>query len=106
MDSYPLLDVLVTITAFCFLVAWVGCLFFMFRDIFRSADLSGIAKAGWTLLVFVLPLVGVLVYLVVRGAGLHDRDVEEAVRKERALHGPTHPAGPSSPPAGDSRPGD
>lgn len=91
-----MLDVLVTMTAFCFLVAWVGCLFFMFRDIFRSADLSGIAKAGWTLLVFVLPMVGVLVYLVVRGGGLHDRDVEESVRKEQALHDLTRPAGPPS----------
>ena len=94
VDNYPVLGVLVTMTAFCFLVAWVGCLFFMFRDIFRSADLSGTAKAGWTLLVFVLPLIGVLVYLVARGGGLHDRDVDEAVRKERALHGPADRSGP------------
>ncbi|QWZ08784.1 PLD nuclease N-terminal domain-containing protein [Nocardioides panacis] len=83
MDAYPVLDVLVTMVAFCLLVAWVGCLFFMFRDIFRSADLSGTAKAAWTLLVFVLPLVGVLLYLAVRGGGLHDRDVDAASHHPR-----------------------
>ena len=57
------------------LVAWVGCLFLMFRDIFRSDDLSGVAKAAWTVLVFVVPFLGVLVYLVVRGGGMHDREV-------------------------------
>ncbi len=83
MADHPLLDVLVGITSLAFFVAWVGCLVMMFGDIFRSADLSGPAKAGWTLLVFVLPLLGVLIYLVARGSGMHDRTQGEAVRRER-----------------------
>lgn len=100
--DYPLLDVLVSIASLAFFVAWVGCLFMMFGDIFRSADLSGKAKAGWTFVVFVLPLVGVLVYLVARGGGIHDRAVEEAVRKERARRDFIRPAERVRPPPGQS----
>jgi hypothetical protein len=84
MADHPLLDVLLSITALAVLVAWVGCLFMMFGDIFRSPDLAGTAKAGWALLVFVLPLLGVLLYLVARGRGMHDRAMEDAVRREGA----------------------
>jgi hypothetical protein len=34
--------------------------------VFRRHDLTGWAKAGWTLFVIVLPLVGVLVYTIAR----------------------------------------
>jgi hypothetical protein len=38
----------------------------IFADIFRRRDLSGGAKAGWILLIFVLPFFGCLIYLAVR----------------------------------------
>ncbi|MEX0754854.1 MAG: SHOCT domain-containing protein [Actinomycetota bacterium] len=38
----------------------------IFGDIFRRNDLSGWAKAGWILLIFVLPFLGVLIYMIVR----------------------------------------
>jgi Phospholipase_D-nuclease N-terminal len=42
-------------------------------DVFGRAELSGWAKAGWTVFVIVLPFVGVLVYLVVNGSGMAQR---------------------------------
>ena len=45
----------------------------MFIDIFRSPDLSGLAKALWLLFVLLIPLVGVLVYLIARGGNMHER---------------------------------
>jgi len=39
----------------------------VFADIFRSHDLSGVAKFFWVLFVIVLPYIGVFAYLVVRG---------------------------------------
>jgi hypothetical protein len=38
----------------------------VFIDIFRRRDLSGLGKAGWVLLVFVFPMFGCLIYLVAR----------------------------------------
>ena len=50
--------------AFWVLVIWVFV--WVFGDIFRRPDLSGVAKAGWVLLVFILPLIGALIYVATR----------------------------------------
>lgn len=39
----------------------------IFIDIFRSHDLKGWQKALWILFVLVIPLIGILVYFIVRG---------------------------------------
>ena len=38
----------------------------IFADIFRRNDLSGWGKAGWIILVFVLPFIGILIYVIAR----------------------------------------
>jgi uncharacterized membrane protein len=38
----------------------------VFVDIFTRRNLSGWAKAGWVVLIFVLPFIGVLAYLIFR----------------------------------------
>ena len=47
----------------------------VFIDIFRSPDLSGGAKALWFLFVLFIPLIGVVVYLIVRGGSMNERSV-------------------------------
>jgi len=84
MDDYPLLGMFFTILWFFLFFAWISCLFTILRDIFRSADLSGAGKAGWTLLVVILPLFGVLVYLISRGSSMQERALEEEARREQA----------------------
>ena len=54
-------------------VIWFWILIWVFIDIFRSPDLSGLAKALWFLFVLFIPLVGVLVYLIARGGSMHER---------------------------------
>jgi hypothetical protein len=71
--DYPLLGVFWTLLEFFVLFLWVWLLIIVFADIFRSPDLSGLAKALWVIFVIVLPLVGVLIYLGVRGGRLHGR---------------------------------
>jgi hypothetical protein len=43
---------------------WLGFLFLVLVDVYRHPDRSGWAKAGWTLFVVFLPLVGALVYVI------------------------------------------
>lgn len=38
----------------------------VFADVFRRDDLSGWAKAGWSLAFIFLPLLGILIYIIVR----------------------------------------
>lgn len=53
------------------LVIWVWVLILIILDLLRDDVLSGWAKAGWVLLLLVLEVIGGLIYLMVRGDGLH-----------------------------------
>jgi Phospholipase_D-nuclease N-terminal len=50
------------------MVLWVFIL--VVRDLFRARDLSGWAKAGWLVALILFPLLGSLVYIIVRGLWL------------------------------------
>src|ERR1700684_3852695 len=71
--SYPLLDIFWTILEFFLWLVWIWVFVMVIFDIFRSHDLSGWAKALWVLFVAIIPLIGVLVYLIVRGGSMHER---------------------------------
>jgi hypothetical protein len=73
--DYPILGLFWTMLIFFVWISWLMVLFNVVFDIFRSHDIGGWGKAGWTLLVLVLPLLGVLVYLLARGDGMTERQV-------------------------------
>ncbi|MFA7324266.1 MAG: SHOCT domain-containing protein [Candidatus Nanopelagicales bacterium] len=57
--------------------AWFMCLFWIFGDIFRSHDMGGVAKTLWVLLIIFTFWLGMLIYLIVRGSGMHERALEQ-----------------------------
>ena len=65
-SSYPFLDIMWTMFIFFAWVIWIWLLIMVLADNFRRSDQSGWAKAGWTLFVIFLPLLGVLVYMIAR----------------------------------------
>ena len=67
MSGYPLLDAFWTMFLFFCWVLWIFLVVWVLIDIFRSHDISGWGKAGWILLVILLPLLGVLAYEIVHG---------------------------------------
>lgn len=73
LSSYPLLNVFWTMLFFFMWAIWIWVLITVFIDIFHSRDLSGGAKAAWFLFVLLIPLVGVIVYLIARGGEMHER---------------------------------
>jgi hypothetical protein len=81
--NYPLLSVFWTIFEIFLWVIWIWILIWIFIDIFRSRDLSGWAKALWFLFVLFIPLIGVLVYLIVRGNSMHERAMQQAQRQDQ-----------------------
>ena len=74
--DYPFLDIMWTMFIFFAWVIWIWLLILVLTDNFRRRDHSGWAKAGWTLLVIFLPLIGVLVYMIVRPP--EDQDLSAA----------------------------
>ena len=61
--------------------AWIlffWLLFTVFGDLFSRHDISGWAKTGWTILVIVLPFLGIFIYLISQGKGMGERRVKEA----------------------------
>ncbi len=76
--DYPILGLFWTMLMLFLWVAWLMLLFHVIFDIFRSDDLSGWGKAGWMALVLILPLLGVLIYLIARGDGMAQRQIAQA----------------------------
>ncbi len=81
----PLLDVFWSMMWFFVWVLWIFLLIRIFMDIFRSRDLGGWGKAGWSVFVILLPFLGVFVYLIARGGKMAERDVTEAKAQDEAF---------------------
>ena len=82
-SSYPLLDIFWTILVIFLWVIWFWILITILIDLFRSHDLSGWAKALWFIFILILPLVGVLVYLIARGGNMHEHAARDAQLQEQ-----------------------
>ncbi|MFJ9518921.1 SHOCT domain-containing protein [Kitasatospora sp. NPDC101801] len=85
MDDYPLLNLFWTMMWMFLWVLWFFLLFKIITDIFRSHDMGGWGKAGWLIFVILLPYLGVLVYLIVRGRSMSHRDAEQAQQADAAF---------------------
>jgi len=66
---------------FWFMAIWIFIT--IFADIFRRRDLSGWAKAGWIFLLFWLPFLGALIYLIARPK-MTEQDKEELEKYQEA----------------------
>jgi hypothetical protein len=76
-SDYPFLDILGSMLFFFCFVVWIWILFAVFADLFRRHDVSGWGKAGWVLLMIVLPFLGVLIYLGTQGKGMAERKAKD-----------------------------
>lgn len=78
MDDFGLLDVIWTVIVIYALLFLLMTLFSIVVDLFRDHELSGWFKAGWLILLLVLPIVGALIYLIARGKGMARRSQKNA----------------------------
>jgi Phospholipase_D-nuclease N-terminal/Short C-terminal domain len=70
-------ELLLSILEFFLLFAWIWILITVIMDLFRDHKLSGTAKAVWVFFLVFLPVIGVLLYLIVRGGGMRERALKE-----------------------------
>ncbi len=83
--SYSFGDALLTVLELALFFAWLMLLFYIFADIFRSHDMGGVAKTLWIVVIFILPWLGALIYLIARGGGIHERQLAAARQQEDAF---------------------
>ena len=76
--DYPFLDILWTMLVFFGWVIWFWLLITVFSDLFSRHDISGWAKAGWIVLVVVLPYLGVFIYLIGQGRQMAERRAQQS----------------------------
>ncbi len=68
LAEYPLLEVIWTICIIAMWVLWIFIVVYTLVDNFMRHDHGGWAKAGWLVLIVLLPLIGVLAYVIARPA--------------------------------------
>jgi hypothetical protein len=85
LENFTFWDVLWYMIIFFFwmLVFWM--FISVFADIFRRRDHGGWAKAGWILAICVLPLLGILIYVIARPKDATlEQDMELLAAQRRA----------------------
>jgi hypothetical protein len=73
LATYSFGDVMWTMFVFFAWILFFWMLFGVFGDLFGRHDISGWAKAGWTVFVIILPFLGIFVYLISQGKGMGER---------------------------------
>ena len=84
LATYTFGQALLTVLEIGLLILWIWMAITVVIDIFRSHDLSGWAKAGWLVLVFLVPLLGVLVYVIARNDKMKAHQVSDERQQEIA----------------------
>ncbi|HUW17189.1 MAG TPA: SHOCT domain-containing protein [Actinomycetes bacterium] len=75
-------DFLWTLVVIFFMVVYFMILFSVIGDLFRSKDLNGFSKTIWIFALLFLPLISLLVYVIARGDGMAERQIEAVGRAQ------------------------
>jgi Short C-terminal domain/Phospholipase_D-nuclease N-terminal len=82
LATYTFGDSLLTVLEFAILFLWIWVAVGVVFDIFRSSDLSNWGKALWMLFIIIIPYIGVLAYLIVRGHTMHEHREQDRAKAE------------------------
>lgn len=85
LAAYSFGDVMWTMFVFFAWILFFWMLFGVFGDLFGRHDISGWAKAGWTVFVIILPFLGIFVYLISQGKGMGERAQQRAQSQQAQM---------------------
>lgn len=57
-------------------ISYLYVLFAVIADLFRDREQSGWAKTGWIILLLFVPVLTVLIYIIARGSGMAERQMQ------------------------------
>ena len=75
-------DLIITMFWLFILMLWFWLLITVFADLFADKEESGVKKVLWVLFVFLVPYLGVFMYLIIRGHGMGERAVKRQAEAE------------------------
>jgi hypothetical protein len=78
-------NVLLWMLEFFLFVIWFWLLIAIFSDLFRDRDTSGGMKVLWTVVLILLPFLGILIYLLARGPGMASRTAKQQQAMQEQL---------------------
>jgi hypothetical protein len=84
-----------------FMVIYFMMLFQVIIDIFRRQDASGGKKALWLIFLLVVPLVGLLIYMIANGEGMTQRNVQVMRDSQQQFDDHVRTVAAASGPAGE-----
>ena len=76
--AYTFGQVMWSMFVFFMWILFFWLLFSIFGDLFSRHDIGGGAKALWTILVIILPFLGIFVYLISQGKAMGERAAQRA----------------------------
>lgn len=83
-ETFGFFDIFWSIFWLFLMLAWIWVVISVLADVFRSKDLRGVSKALWVLFIILIPWLGVLAYIIVRGDRMEANQLETAKRWEDA----------------------
>jgi hypothetical protein len=84
LATYTFGQALLTVLEFMLLILWIWLAITVIMDLFRSHDLNGWKKAFWLVLIVLLPLLGVLIYVIARGDEMKAHGISDQRQQEIA----------------------
>ena len=85
LAAYSFGDVMWSMFVFFAWILFFWMLFIVFGDLFSRHDISGWAKAGWTIFVIILPFLGIFIYLISQGRGMGERNMQRAQAQQSQM---------------------
>jgi uncharacterized membrane protein YcjF (UPF0283 family) len=76
---------LLTVLEVFLFAAWLMILFVIISDLFRDHEMSGWGKAAWVLFLIFVPFLAALIYLIVRGEGMRERQLAHQQEAQKQL---------------------
>lgn len=83
LAEFTLGAALLTVLEIFLFVAWIWVLVTVISDLFGDHEVSGWGKAAWTFALILVPFLGVFIYLIARGGGMHERQMGRAAAAQK-----------------------
>ena len=77
-------DLLLTVFEIFLFVVWVWILFTIISDLFRNHEMSGWLKGVWIILLIFIPWLTALIYLIVYGSDMRERQLRAQAEAKHA----------------------